>query len=101
ITGRKQGRSRGDSFLQPPIAGEPTEVRLGLKSPCRPFQSPTETASPALACAQQKTGNGCRRAGSRSFGEYIFLEDSRYASQRKNTAPKRIYPACALRCRSG
>src|SRR4029453_2561820 len=41
------------------------------------------------------------RAGWRNFGEYIFLEDSRYASQRKNTAHKRIYPPCALRCRSG
>src|SRR5262252_7553538 len=53
-----------------------------------------KAASPALAGAQQKTGNGSRRAGWRSFGEYIFLEDSRYASQRKNTRRKRVYPPC-------
>src|SRR5215475_4096846 len=41
------------------------------------------------------------RAGSRSLGEYTFLEDSRYASQRQNMAHKRIYPPCGLRCRSG
>jgi hypothetical protein len=37
----------------------------------------------------------------RSFGEYIFLEDSRYASQRENTPRRRIYPPCTLRCLSG
>src|SRR5262245_53066469 len=47
-----------------------------------------------------KTGNSSRRAGSRTSGEYIFLEDSRYASQRKNTAHERIYPPCGLRCRA-
>jgi hypothetical protein len=33
------------------------------------------------------------RAGWRSFGEYIFLEDSRYASQRENARRKPILPA--------
>jgi len=32
------------------------------------------------------------RAGWRSFAEYIFLEDSRYASQRENLARKQIRP---------
>jgi hypothetical protein len=47
-----------------------------------------------------KTGNSSRWAGSRSFGEYISLEDSRYASQHKNMRRKRIYPPFALRCRA-
>jgi hypothetical protein len=34
-----------------------------------------------LACAQQKTRCGLRPGGSPSFGEYSFLEDSRYTSQ--------------------
>src|SRR5215468_5291481 len=80
----------------------PNKLRLGSQTPCRPPPDPQlKAVPPALACTQEKTGNGCRRAGSRSFGEYIFLEDSRYASQRKNAPRKRIYPPCTLRCRSG
>jgi hypothetical protein len=39
---------------------------------------------PRSRARNKKTGNGFRRAGWRSFGEYIFLEDSRYASQQEN-----------------
>jgi hypothetical protein len=35
----------------------------------------------------------------RGFGEYFFLEDSRYTSQSKNTAQPRL-SACAGKCRS-
>src|SRR5215472_10477289 len=47
---------------------------------------------------RQRNKNPERRAARadwRSFGEYIFLEDSRYASQRKNTRRNGIYPPYA------
>ena len=64
----------------------PNGARLGSEAPCRPLppDAHLKAASPALAWAQQKADDGSRRAGWRSFGEYIFLEDSRYASQREN-----------------
>ena len=64
----------------------PNEVRLGPK-PIVPSDPQAKAASPALTRAQQKAGNGSRRAGWRRFGEYIFLEDSRYASQQEFPAP--------------
>jgi len=67
----------------------PHEVHLGSENHIVPFQSPAESRI-AGARARKKTGNGFRRAGWRGFGEYIFLEDSRYASQRKNLTRKRI-----------
>jgi hypothetical protein len=42
----------------------------------------------ALACAQQNRQRRPARIGWHSFGEYAFLEDSRYASQRKNVRRK-------------
>src|SRR5215467_15903599 len=67
----------------------PNGARLGSEAPCRPLppDAHLKAASPALAWAQQKADDGSRRAGWRSFGEYIFLEDSRYASQRKKLPP--------------
>src|SRR5215470_20347870 len=72
----------------------PNGARLGSEAPCRPLppDAHLKAASPALAWAQQKADDGSRRAGWRSFGEYIFLEDSRYASQRKNLPRKQIRP---------
>jgi hypothetical protein len=36
--------------------------------------------------ATKKTGAACRPGSWRSFGEYVFLEDSRYTSQAENRA---------------
>src|SRR2546427_1898745 len=41
------------------------------------------------------------RAGWRKFGEYAFLEDSRYASQQKNMRRKRLTAASRRRCSAG
>jgi hypothetical protein len=41
----------------------------------------TRLARPRLTCAQKKPGAVSRSGGWRSFDEYAFLEDSRYASQ--------------------
>jgi hypothetical protein len=76
----------------------PNEVRLGLKSPMSSLSIPNRNRIAGARMRATKTSS--RRAGSRSFGEYIFLEDSRYASQHKNMRRKRIYPPFALRCRA-
>jgi len=44
----------------------------------------TRRARPHARFAQQKTRRGMPPGRWRSFGEYLFLEDSRYASQAKN-----------------
>jgi hypothetical protein len=36
--------------------------------------------------ATKKPGAACRPGSRRSFGEYLFLEDSRYTSQAENRA---------------
>jgi len=48
-------------------------------------RNPPRAAAHA-ATRDKKPGAACRPGFWRSFGEYIFLEDSRYASQAKNRA---------------
>src|SRR5262249_30269197 len=97
ITGRKQGRGGGDPFLQPKIAGHERAERGTPRSeiPMSSLSIPNRNRIAGARMRATKTGNSSRRAGSRSFGEYIFLEDSRYASQHKNMRRKRIYPPFA------
>src|SRR5262249_50432859 len=97
ITGRKQGRGDGDPFLQPKIAGHERAERGTPRSeiPMSSLSIPNRNRIAGARMRATKTGNSSRRAGSRSFGEYIFLEDSRYASQHKNMRRKRIYPPFA------
>jgi hypothetical protein len=44
----------------------------------------TRRARPHARPRNKKPGAACRPGFWRSFGEYAFLEDSRYASQAKN-----------------
>jgi hypothetical protein len=44
----------------------------------------TRRARPQARSRNEKPGAACRPGFWRSFGEYIFLEDSRYTSQAKN-----------------
>jgi hypothetical protein len=46
----------------------------------------TRRARPHARLAQQKTRAACRPGFWHSFGEYLFLEDSRYTSQAENRA---------------
>src|SRR5215467_4877421 len=46
----------------------------------------TRRARPQARARNKKPGAACRPGFWRSFGEYIFLEDSRYASQAENRA---------------
>src|SRR5262249_197464 len=44
----------------------------------------TRRARPHARPRNEKPGPACRQGSWRSFGEYAFLEDSRYTSQAKN-----------------
>jgi hypothetical protein len=46
----------------------------------------TRRARPQARTRNEKPGAACRPGSRRSFGEYAFLEDSRYTSQAKNLA---------------
>jgi hypothetical protein len=46
----------------------------------------TRRARPQARTRNEKPGAACRPGSWRSFGEYAFLEDSRYTSQAKNCA---------------
>src|SRR5262252_250838 len=52
-------------------------------------QKNTPRAGAACAHATKSPARSPARASRRSFGEYAFLEDSRYACQAKNVRPKR------------
>jgi len=46
----------------------------------------TRRARPQARLRNKKPGAACRPGSWRSFGEYVFLEDSRYTSQAENRA---------------
>src|SRR5690348_13168412 len=91
---RKQGDGAARGPLQPSVASSlPPGGRFGASFHCLPRKP--------RGAHNKNPERRAARAGWRIFGEYIFLEDSRYASQRENARGKPICPPCALRCRTG
>src|SRR5262249_7766700 len=76
-TVRKQWNRAGDRLLQPQV-GSPRLV------------SKKTHLSGARVRATKSPQQHPARAGWRKFGEYAFLEDSRYASQQENKRRKRL-----------